>query len=123
MKNLLTQWETEEENRKISGDMPLIDSKHNGNMLLINRKLVELENDAEYASFPKLIKLVKKPFNLIKTGKEESHYPISYFLTCLVELVRQLYFCFAEGLMGLTDGLAIGKTELRGEEVAVGFSK
>ena len=38
MKNLLTYWETEEENRKIGGNLPLIDRKRSDNMLLIDRK-------------------------------------------------------------------------------------
>ena len=36
MKNLLTQWETEEENRKTGGDVPLIDREHNSNVLLLD---------------------------------------------------------------------------------------
>ena len=38
MKNLLTQWETEKENQKTSGDVPLIDREHNGNVLLLDGK-------------------------------------------------------------------------------------
>ena len=38
MKNLLTQWKTEEENQKTSGNVPLIDKEHNGNVLLLNGK-------------------------------------------------------------------------------------
>ena len=38
MKNLLTQWETEEENQKIGGDVPLIDREHNGDLLLLDSK-------------------------------------------------------------------------------------
>ena len=82
MKNLLTQWETEEKNqmtggnvllidKEHSGDMLLIDGKPSGDVLLIDRKLVELEDDAEYASLPKLTKLMKKPSNLTRTGKEK----------------------------------------------------
>ena len=37
MKNLLTQWETEEENQKTGGNVPLIDREHNGDVLLIDR--------------------------------------------------------------------------------------
>ena len=133
MKNFLTQWETQEDNQKTSGNVPLIDkeysgdmllidSKHNGNMLLIDRKLVELENDFEYASFPKLTKLVKKSSNLTITEKKKPHHPIFHFLARFIEPVRRLCFCFAEGLVGLTDSLAIGITEFRGEEFAVGFS-
>ena len=76
MKNFLTQWETEEEKRKISGSMPLID-----------KKLAELEDDAKYASLPKLIKLVKKSSNFTKIGKEKSHYPISPSLASFIGLV------------------------------------
>ena len=36
MKNLLTKWETEEENQKTGGDVSLIDRKHNGNVLLLD---------------------------------------------------------------------------------------
>ena len=82
MKNLLTQWETKKENLKTSGNMPLIDgehcgdvllinSKHSGDLLLIERELAELEDNAEYASLPKLTKLVKKLSNLIRTGKKK----------------------------------------------------
>ena len=39
MKNLLTQWETEEENRKIGGGVPLINRTPNGGVLFINKKL------------------------------------------------------------------------------------
>ena len=41
MKNLLTQWETEKENQKAGGNMPLIDREHNGDVLLL---------DGEYSS-------------------------------------------------------------------------
>ena len=71
MKNLLTQWETEEENQTTGGDVLLIDREHRGNMLLINRKLAELEDDAECASLPKFTELMKKPPNLTRTGKEK----------------------------------------------------
>ena len=148
MKNLLTQWQTEEENQTTGGNVPLIDKKQNGNVLLINReqsgdvllidrklaelendtecaslpKSTELENDAEYASIPKLTELVKKPSNLTKTRKEKLYYPISHSLACFVEPVRRLCYCFVEGLMGWNDNLAMSGAELRGREVAVGFS-
>ena len=111
MKNLLIQRKTEEENQMTGGNMPLIDKEHNGNVLLLDgkhsgdmllrdRKLVKLEdnakyvflpkftkleNNAEYRSLPKLTKLVKKPFNLTRTGKEKPHCLISYFLACFIE--------------------------------------
>ena len=129
MKNILTQWKTEEENQKTSGDVLLIDreysgnillldGKYNGNVLLIDRNFVELEDDAECASFPKLtkledvaecaslpklteleddaecaslpklIELVKKPSNLTRTGKEKPHCPISHSLACFVQPIR-----------------------------------
>ena len=105
MKNLLTRWETKKENRKIGGDMPLIegenssdvlliDRKRSGNVLLIDRELAELEDDAESTSLSKLIQLVKKLSNLTRTRKEKPHWPIFYFLTCFVELVRRPCFYF-----------------------------
>ena len=63
--------------------------------------------------------LVKKPSNLTRTGKEKPHRPISHSLTRFVEPTGRPRFRFAEGL---TDGLAMGGAELRGGEVAVGFS-
>ena len=36
MKNLLTQWETEEENQMTGGKVPLIDRENNGNVPLID---------------------------------------------------------------------------------------
>ena len=84
-------------------------------------KLTKLEDDAECASFPKLTELVKKLFNLTRTEKEKYHRLISYFSACFVESVGRPHFCFAEGMTGLTDGLAIGKAELRGRKVTVGF--
>ena len=110
MKNLLTQWETEEENRKIGGGVPLI-----------SRKLVKLEDDVECASLPKLIKFVKKPFNLTKIEKKKLHCPISYFLACFVEFIERLCFCFVKNLKNLTDGLAMGGAELRRGEIIIGF--
>ena len=73
MKNLLTQWKTEEKNQKTGGDVPLINRKlaeleDNAECAFLP-KLTELENDAEYASFPKFIELVKKPSNLTRTRK------------------------------------------------------
>ena len=38
MKNLLTQWESEEENQKTGGDVPPIDREHNGDVLLLDGK-------------------------------------------------------------------------------------
>ena len=132
IKNLLIQWETEKENQKIESNVPLIDREHNsgiqllngkhsGDMLLIDRKLAELKDDAKYASFPKLTELVKKLFNLTRTGKKKPYCPISH-LVCFVKPVEWPHFHFAEGLAGLTDDLAIGGAELRREEVTVGFS-
>ena len=132
MKNFLTQWETKEKNRKIGGNVQLIDRERSGNMLLIerkcssnmlliNRKLAKLENDAEYASLPKLIKLVKKPSNLTRIRKEKSYCLISYSLTYFIEPIKWLFFCFAEGLTDLTNGLAISGIELRGKKVAISF--
>ena len=111
MKNFLIQWETEEKNRKIGG-----------NVLLINRKLAELEYDAKCASLIKLTKLVKKHSNLTKTGKKKPHCLIFYFLTCFVEPVRQPYFCFVKSLTSLIDCLAISRAESRGGKIAINFS-
>ena len=108
--------------REHNANVLLLDSKHNGNVLLLDRKFAELGNDAECAFFPKLIKLVKKPFNLTKTVKEKPHCLISYSLACIVEPVRWPCFCFAEGLVGLTDSVAMGGVESRRGEVAIGFS-
>ena len=101
--------------------MLLINSKQSGNVLFIDRKLAELEDDAEYASFPKLTKLVKKHSNLTRTGKKKLHRPISHSLAHFVEPIGQPCFHFTKSLASLTDGLAMGKTELRGREIAVGF--
>ena len=38
MKNLLTQWETEEENQKTCGNVSPIDREHYGNVLLLDSK-------------------------------------------------------------------------------------
>ena len=70
-----------------------------------------------------LTKLVKKYSNLTKTGEKKPHCLISYSLTYFLELIRRSCFCFAEGLAGLTDGLAMGKAESRGGEVAIGFTR
>ena len=102
--------------------MPLIDREYNSNMLLINRKLAELEDDAEYISFLKLTELVKKTSKQIRTNKEKPYCLISHSLTCFVELVERSRFCFAEGLTGLTDVLVIDGAESREKKVAVGFS-
>ena len=134
MKNLLTKWETEEENQKTGGNMPLIDRKHSGNMLLINskysgdvlfieRKLAELKDDSKYTSLPKLIELVKKPSNLTKTEKKKPHCPIFYSLAYFIDLLGRLCFCFSEDLAGLTDGLAMGRAKSRRRKFAVGFSR
>ena len=134
MKNLLTRWETEEENRKIGRNMLFIDRKHSGNVLLINRErsgnvllldreFAKLENDAKYTSLPKLTEVVKKPSKLTRTRKEKPHCPISHSFTYFVEPNRRPSFCFVEGLTGLTDGLAMGGVELRGGEIAVSFSR
>ena len=82
-----------------------------------------MEDDAECASLPKLIELVKKPSNLTRTGKEKPHRLISHSLARFVELIGRPRFRFVEGLTGgLIDGLAMGGAESRGGEVAVGFS-
>ena len=144
MKNLLTQWETEDEIQKTGANIPLINKKHNGkvlliddehndnmlligskhsgNMLLIDKKFAKLKYDAECASLPKFTKLVKKSSNLTRTRKEKLHHPISNSLAHFVEPAGRPCFHFVEGLAGLTDGLAIDGVELREEKVAVGFS-
>ena len=71
MKNILTQFETEKKNQNIGDSVPPIDRASNGHMLFIDRALAELEDDAECASLPKLIELVKKSFSLTRTGKEK----------------------------------------------------
>ena len=84
---------------------------------------ISLPKLTELVKLPNLTELVKKPSNLTKTGKEKPHCPISHSLTCFIELIGRLCFRFTEGLTGgLTDGLAMGGAELRGGEVAVGFS-
>ena len=122
MKNLLTQWEIEEDNQRTGDNVLLIDRKHNSNMLLIDRKIVELQDDAECASLPKLTELMKKPTNLTRTRQEKPHRPLFHSLAYFVWLVRQPRFCFAEGLAGLTDGFAMGGAELREREIAIVFS-
>ena len=141
-KKPLTQWETEEENQKTGGNVPLIDREHNGNILLLDSEhsgdvlLIDrehpkaicysqiestrtLEDDFEYISLPKLTELVKKPSNLTRTGKKKHHCPISHFLPHFVEPIGRPRFCFAEGL---TDGLVMGGAQLSRREIAVGFS-
>ena len=60
--------------------MPPINKIHSGNILLIDREFVELKDDTKYAFLLKLIKLVKKPFNLTKTEKKKTLLPnISFF--------------------------------------------
>ena len=132
MKNFLTHWEIEEENRKIGGNVPLIDRKHGGNILFIHRKsggnvlfidreLAGLEYDADYACLLKLTKLIKKPSNLIKTEKKKPHCPIFYSLTCFIEPIGRPYFCFAEGLAALTDSFAMDGAKSRKRKVVVSF--
>ena len=111
--------------REHSGNVLLIDRKCSSDVLLIDQKLVKLKDDAKYESLLKLTKLVKKLPNLINIRKKKPHCPISHSLTCFIELIGQPCFCFAEGLMnlmGLTNGLAISRAELRRGEIAVGFS-
>ena len=112
-----------EENRKIDGNLPLIDREYNGNMLLIDRELEELKDDAEYVFLSKLTELVKKSSNLTRIGKEKPHCRIFYSLAYFIELFGQPCFCIAEGLAGLTNSLAMDRAELRGREIAVGFSR
>ena len=100
-----------------------MDRKLDGNVLFIDRNLAELEDNAKCARLAKLIELVKKPSNLTKTEKEKPHYLISHFLAYFVEFVKLLYFCFVEGLTGLTDDLAMGGTESKSREFAIGFSE
>ena len=102
--------------------MLLINRECNGDMLLIDRKLAELEDDAEYTSFSKFIKLMKKSFNLIRTEKKKLHRPLSHSLTCFDEPIGRPCFCFTKGLIGLTNDLAMGEVKLRREKVAIGFS-
>ena len=79
MKNLLTQWETEEENLAINLIKNLLtyweteeeNQKTGGDLLLIDRAFAELEDDAECASLPNLTELVKKPSTLTKIEKEK----------------------------------------------------
>ena len=133
MKNLLTQWETEEENQKIGGGVLPIDRTSNGGVLFIDAKLAELEDDAECAFLPKLTELVKllkltelvkKPSNLTRTEKEKPIHSISYSLACFFEHIGRPCFRFAKGLTsGLTDGLAMSGAELRRGKVTVGFSR
>ena len=123
MKNLLTQSKTEEENQNIGGSVSPIDRTPNGGELFIDGTLIELKDDAECASLPKLTKLVKKPSNLTRTRKEKPHRPISHSLAHFVEPIGRPRFWFVENLTGgLTDSLAMGRVESRGEEVAIGFS-
>ena len=62
MKNLLTQWGTEEENRKIGGNVLLIDREHSGKVLLRDKRLAEWEDNAKCVSLLKFTELVKKTF-------------------------------------------------------------
>ena len=116
----------------------LLDGKQSGDVVLINKRLAELEDDAEFASFPKLkelennaeytslpklTELVKKHFNLTRTEKEKSHRPISHFLACIIKPIRRPCFLFAESLAGLTDGLVMSGAKLKRREVVVGFSR
>ena len=68
--------------------MPLIDRELGGNVLLKNRKLAELKDDAKCAYFAKLNKWVKKFFNLTKIGKKKLHCQISHFLARFGEPIR-----------------------------------
>ena len=130
MKNLLTRWETEKDN--------LINSQYSGEVLLIDRKLTELENDAEcvslpkfteleddakYASFLKAHRISEKPSNLTGTRKEKLHRLISHSSVYFLELVGRPCFCFIGGLADLTDGLAIGGAESRERKIAISFSR
>ena len=107
--------------KELGSNLLLINRKFGGNVLLIDRKLAKLKDNAEYTSFPKLSELVKKLSNLNKIGKEKVNRLIFYSLAHFVEPVRQLCFWFVEDLTGLTDGLAMGRAELKGKKVAVGF--
>ena len=112
MKNLLTQWKTKEKNRKI------VD-----NVLLINGELAKLKDDAECVFLLKLIELIKKSSNLIRTGKEKLHWLyrlIFYSFAYLVKLVGQPCFYLIEDLI---NSLAIGKAESRKKEITVSFSE
>ena len=103
--------------------MLFIDKKLGGDVLLIDRKLAKLEDDAKYIFFSKFIELVKKPSNLTKTGKKKPHYPISHFLACFVKPIGQPCFYFVEGLADLTDNLIMSRAELKGEKIPISFSK
>ena len=147
IKNLLTQWETKKENQKTGNNVLLIDKEHNSNVLLLNSKhsgdmLLIAKNLQNWkmilnvyffwnlqswkimlnVHLLKLTELLKKPFNLTKTGKEKSHCPISHSLARFIELDGWSCFHFVEGLTDWTDGLAMSRAELRRGEVAVGFS-
>ena len=117
--------------------MPLIDREHRDDVVLIDRKLAKLEDDAEcasfskftklkddtkYASLLKLIELVKISSNLTRIGKKKPHCPISHSLACFVEPIRRSCFYFTGGLADLTDGLAMGRVKLKEGEIAAGFS-
>ena len=88
MKNFLTQSKIEKKNRKIGGNVSLINKERSSNMLLMDWEFAKLKNDAECISLLKLIELVKKPPNLIKTEKEKFYYLISYSLTYFIEPIR-----------------------------------
>ena len=101
--------------------MFLIDEKRSGDVLLIDIKFAELEDDVECASLTKLTKLVKKLSNLTRIGKEKRHRLISHSLTYFVELIGRLGFHFVKSLTGLTNGLAMDGAQSKEEKVAVGF--
>ena len=91
-------------------------------MLLINKELKKLKDDAKFAFPPKLIELVKKPFNLTRIGKKKPHWQIFHFLTCFIKPIGQPCFCFAKAIKSLINGLAIGEAKLMEGKVAIGFS-
>ena len=109
--------------REHNGDILLMNREHNSDVLLIDRAPAHWKMMLNVHLSQSFTKLVKKPSNLTRTGKEKSHRPISHSLAHFVEPIRRPCFRFAEGLTsGFTDGLAIGRAESRGGEVAVGFS-
>ena len=77
--------------------MSLIDRELGGGILLIDRKFVELEDNAKYESLPKLTKLMKKSFNLNKTREKKLYRLISYFWLILLSLPNGLTFIVQRG--------------------------
>ena len=58
----------------------------------------------------------------MRTGKKKPYwfyYLISYFFACFNKFIGRSDFCLIENL---TNSLAMGRTKLRGEEVAISFS-